>query len=509
MSDFGSTVNDIADEVAELIRKQTGIVESLETTLKKIENELEVSRNEIWTSIEKTVRAGDSRRYEELAAAAKKAGAEFDCAKIARDWTIEDNANRDEKKRQVQAWGERNDQVARSASESQTLAVMKEALGAVAGQIAAFDSQKDVILAHNAKYPEHEITLEKKDNFAQGSSVGQKFKFYTGLGSGQHSAKIALDTFEENTGHNYFDYVEAVNQLRTVHDELEAKVKEQADASRKATEAKDKVEQLDLDYKGPEGIAHKIRKMIFDFTMEDDKFAASLYDNTASENAHDAAIGIAKHRVFAVLKQSVEQQADFAEQTLDALEVPVGMLEDAKGDLSGRLIDYDCKSIVEAVTASVEIARSAIRKAEATIRKVETFTPTDGKDFAAMQDTLKVLSRLELSGSALAVDFGALGLLIEEERAAIANEVVIEASATEKAEKDTGVQMRDYFAAAAEFGSRFGTADAAPVTVALEDVTEVEAPAEEVTVEEIEAIVDGSATTAPAPVAGRQGPGGV
>ena len=398
---------DIKDQLEQLVEKQANSVESLAIEQKKISREIQSELDLAKEHIRDMVVAGDDANYAKIGELIQEAGATYNFPKMIQDWQESDDKNRAARQELVSQHGRRSEVTARIQKLEAEISETDEALSEMQPEIEAFEETTTKIEAHNKKYPKLPIEEGMHDNY-------EKFGFWRWVGyvtlvnRAPHSAYKALGDYTENYGDYYKDSRD-IATLRKNEDvrssELEA-MTSQLNAE-KAIMAN--MDALDSSYKGPDGIAAKISKRVYDFMRTDDDYADILYDKSGLDSARQASLRIAKAEAMSVLKDRLDPFLSNAEETLEELKQGLRSIPEIPADVEDKHVDFDLDNLVRDVTRGAANTRKIVLSAQKSRIDMDEFVPTEDQDFAAVKIALAGKKDRGYLDNAVSVNFVNLG----------------------------------------------------------------------------------------------------
>ena len=324
-------ISSLYTDLKSLINLQEGIANALDSEIQSIRAEKGVTSRELEAAVKALVPAGDMQRYQELTKASQEAGATFDCAALVEEWAQKDEENRQERAALEGRWGTRHDVEQTEAVRKEQLAAVTQALDETVTEIDAFDETTAKIEAHNTKYPKSAITEENHDGY-ETTSLWKRIGYYLWFNRGPHDAYLAIGEYTKEFD---VDYYEQANEIKAMRDNRPVLEQKKADAQASYDEIDTvgkRMDELDNSYRGPDGIARGIRSMISDFLVQDDDFAIILNDHLKVREATDAALCVAKIRVFEDMANKLVRPYKNAKGTLGDLSEPLKTLGPETGE---------------------------------------------------------------------------------------------------------------------------------------------------------------------------------
>jgi hypothetical protein len=393
---------------------QGDIIQSVAGEISRVDADISVALQALRSAVKTLVPAGDDERYAALTGAAKEAGVDEDFTIKVASWTAADERNRTERTTLEKDWGSRSVVAEKTGVLKEELEIIQTALKEVSPEIVAFDETLAKINAHNKQYPKAQVTEENHDGF-ETFKLGRFLLWLTFLNRGPHKAYQVVSAYNNVYG-DFYEDARAIADLR----ENEKKLQETQDEKSKSYEQHSKVgnrmDTLDSDYRGPEGIAHDIAALVSGYVQTNSVFADAVCKHIPTDESRTAALSAAKIRSFGKVRDFLVNESDQLRSAYEDLGRPLSTLQRAISDVGSNNIWYDTAEVENAVSRGIKVTNGAIRDAEKARSAIDDTTLTEKFNLARVENTmLEHATNLSAKGNELNLDFGDLERKVRNE----------------------------------------------------------------------------------------------
>ncbi|MBU0860073.1 MAG: hypothetical protein KJ667_09050, partial [Alphaproteobacteria bacterium] len=393
---------------------QGDIIQSVAGEISRVDADVSVALQTLRSAVKALVPTGDDERYAALTRAAKEAGVDEDFTVKVAAWTAADERNRTERTTLEKDWGTRSAVAEKTGVLKEELDIIQTALKEVSPEIVAFDETLAKINAHNEQYPKAQVTEENHDGF-ETFKLGRFLLWLTFLNRGPHKAYQVVSTYNNVYG-DFYEDARAIAGLR----ENEKKLQETQDEKTKAYEQHsavgNRMDTLDNDYRGPDGIARDIAQIVAGLVQKNPAFAESLCQQVPTDESRTAALSAAKVRSFGKVRDFLENESDQLRVAYEDLERPLSTLQRAMSDVGSNNIWYDTSDVENAVSRGIKVTNGAIRDAEKARAAIDDTTLTEKFNLARAENTMLAhATGLSAKGNELNLDFGDLERKVRNE----------------------------------------------------------------------------------------------
>ena len=406
-------IRTIHSDLNALIEIQESVINAFSSEMHKIQADKNSALQEIQKHVKDLLPAGNDDRYAELTRAIQEAGGNYDFTKTVSEWTVQDSKNRDERASIESRWGTRHEVENAYATRKAQLNTTQNALSQTSSGIESFDETTQKIEDHNKKYPDAQITEENHDGY-ESTNMWRWLGYYTFINRGPHHAYLAIGDYTKQHG-DYYEIANDVAKMRNDQKLLESKQELELKAYNEVSAVVQRMNQLDNSYRGPEGIARDIRKIVADFLTKDDDFAAILFDKVGIPEATKAGLEVAKIRTLDVLKEDLNRHFKNAKATKDDLERSMSVINDALGRVGNESIYFDISHVESRVNEAARLSRACINESQRAREAIEKYSPTSQTRYYDAERILRTAAQLNVRGNNLDLDFSDLERKVRNE----------------------------------------------------------------------------------------------
>lgn len=413
MSMFGNSINHIHDELEDLARLQEGALKAVRGEKDRLQNDRNSALKAVNTGAAGLIAVDDHKRFAQLTAVARTARTGDDFTALVAQWRAEDTANRTERADLEKGWGTRAEVAQKTGVQKEELDIVQAALKDVSPEIAAFDTTQSAIEAHNKKYPKAQITEENHDGF-EVFKLGRFLLWMTFLNRGPHKAYQIIRPYNDQYG-DFYEDMRDIAKLR--QNELE--LKEQEDERQKAYDELrgigDRMDTLDNSYKGPEGIARGVRKIVVDRVLDHAGFAAVLSKAIDTPETAAMALNALKVKAYDRISDTLDALENGADRTHDRISDAVNMLQGALWTVGSRSVYYDTDRDERIVENGIEVTRDALRNAERARDAIDEYRIDSNAELDQAEARIRDLSDLRQVDNDTDINFSELERVVRNE----------------------------------------------------------------------------------------------